>query len=235
MPLRRYDTDSPSGSGAGRRLFLVAATAALLLVIGVAIGRWSGANGPAPNSAAPIIVTTTSPASVSPPQADTGRRTRSGAIAAAAEAMTALARPELLIDSARRREVVTEVATRSYAVELTGLFEQGYDHMARRLGTADPDRVLMRLVPLAHRVEAFSPSRARVAVWQVLLLGAPGGRVVASWSTSRAELVWQGDRWRVARFLQDEPGPGPGLNSTATATPPEIFLARLSGLEPFRR
>jgi hypothetical protein len=90
-------------------------------------------------------------------------------------------------------------------------------------------------VPLGHRLERFSPSRASVAVWQVLLLGAPGGQVVASWSTSRADLVWAAGRWQVERFTSDEPGPGPATTSAATATPPELFLARVRSLAPFGR
>jgi hypothetical protein len=69
----------------------------------------------------------------------------------------------------------------------------------------------------------------------VLLIGAPGGRVVASWSTSRADLVWTTGGWRVAGFTSDEPGPGPGVTNAATATPPEVFLARLAGVAPFPR
>ncbi|MGE0026382.1 MAG: hypothetical protein AB7O78_06830 [Thermoleophilia bacterium] len=175
------------------------------------------------------------PAPATTPASGAGERTRSGAIAAAASAMTALARPELLFDPARRRIVAGQVAEPAYAGELADLFDRGYEHMARELGGGDPSRVLLRLVPLGHRVESFSPARARVAVWQVLLIGAPGGRVVASWSTSRADLVWTRGGWRVTGFTSDEPGPGPTVTNAAAATPPEVFLARLDGLAPFTR
>lgn len=224
---------SESLRGPGR-LALVGA-AVLLLAIGLAVGRWTaGSNKPvSPGVASSPRV----PAPAPPPSAsgDNGQRTRSGAVAAAASAMTALARPDLLFDPERRRTVVSEVAAPAYAGELTSLFDRGYEHMAHELSGSAPSRVLMRLVPLGHRVERFSPSRARVAVWQVLLLGAPGGRVVASWSTSRADLIWTSGGWRVARFTSDEPGPGPTVTNAATATPPEVFLARLVGLAPFSR
>jgi hypothetical protein len=211
----------------------VVGLAVLLLAVGLAVGRWTaGTSAPAARNAAPASVHPAAPPARS---SETGEHTRSGAIAAAASAMTALARPELLFDPARRRVVAGEVAAPAYAGELASLFDRGYDHMARELGGGDPSRVLLRLVPLGHRVESFSPARARVAVWQVLLIGAPGGRAVASWSTSRADLVWTRGGWRVAGFTSDEPGPGPTVTNAATATSPEVFLARLDGVGPFTR
>jgi hypothetical protein len=206
--------------------------AVLLLALGLAVGRWTAGAGV---TAIPDIAPTSAPTAPMPSPSHAGKHTRSGAIAAAASAMTALARPELLFDPARRRIVAGQVADPAYAAELANLFDRGYDHMARELGGGDPSRVLLRLVPLGHRVESFSSARARVAVWQVLLIGAPGGRVVASWSTSRADLVWTTGGWRVAGFTSDEPGPGPALTNAATATPPEVFLARLDGVAPFTR
>ncbi|MGE3235379.1 MAG: hypothetical protein AB7O78_16860 [Thermoleophilia bacterium] len=207
--------------------------AVLLLAVGLAVGRWTaGTDGTAARDLAPASVP---PAPLTRPAAGAGERSRSGAVAAAASAMTALARPELLFDPARRRVVAGRVAEPAYAGELAALFDRGYDHIAHELGGSAPSRVLLRLVPLGHRVESFSPARARVAVWQVLLIGAPGGQVVASWSTSRADLVWTRGGWRVAGFTSDEPGPGPTVTNAATATPPEVFLARIDGLAPFTR
>lgn len=219
----------------GPSRFALVGAAVLVLAIGLAVGRWTaGGDEPAVPS---VAVPRHAPVPDSPPPSSVGngQRTRSGAIAAAASAMIALARPDLLFDPARRRAVVAEVAEPRYADELTSLFDRGYDYMARELGGSNPSRALVRLIPLGHRVESFSRSHARVAVWQALLLGAPGGRVVASWSTSRADLVWMDGRWRVARFSSDEPGPGPAVTNAATATSPEVFLARAADLAPFSR
>ncbi len=207
--------------------------AMLLLAVGLAVGRWAAGAG---ELAAPEAAPTSAPSAPPPSSVSgTGERTRSSAVAAAASAMTALARPDLLFDPARRRVVASQVADPAYAGELADLFDRGYGHMARELGGHDPSQVLLRLVPLGYRIESFSPARARVAVWQVLLIGAPGGRVVASWSTSRADLVWTTRGWRVAGFTSDEPGPGPTVTNAATATLPEVFLARLDDVAPFTR
>lgn len=219
----------------GRSGLALVGAAVLVLAIGLAVGRWTAGGNPPVTSKVATSQRFPAPAPLPPTSAGDGQRTRSGAIAAAAAAMTSLARPDLLFDPARRRAVVSEVAEPGYAGELTSLFDRGYEHMARQFAGSDPSLVLVRLVPLGHRIESFSPSQARVAVWQVLLLGAPGGRVVASWSTSRADLVWTSGGWRVARFTSDEPGPGPTVTNAATATPPEVFLARLAGIAPFSR
>ena len=57
--------------------------------------------------------------------------------------MTALARPDLLFDPARRRTVVSEVAAPAYADELTSLFDRGYEHIEAKLSAvgADIERV----------------------------------------------------------------------------------------------
>ena len=224
-------------SGRSRPLAVVGA-AALVFAIGLVAGRWT-AGGNEPSRSA---VTGDSRALVAPESAPSAPKTPSlpqdvhsgdGAVAATAAAMTALARPELLFDQTRRRAVVERIATPAYRPELQALFDRGYDYMAGRLGSGDSDGVLMRLVPLGHRLESLSRSRANVVVWQVLLLGAPGGRVVASWSTSRAELHWVAGRWRVAAFAPDEAGPGPAVTNIDTATPPQVFAARLHGIRPF--
>ncbi|MGE3138148.1 MAG: hypothetical protein AB7I08_08575 [Thermoleophilia bacterium] len=154
-------------------------------------------------------------------------------MAAATRAMSALARPDLLGNARRRRAVVAQVATPAYRDELDGLFDRAYGHMEATLSGSPSTTILLRLIPLGHRVESLDDGHARVAVWHVLLVGAPGGRVVASWSTSRADLVREGDRWLVSGFTADEPGPGPAVTNTRSVSPPEIFVARASAFTAF--
>lgn len=219
-------------SGARARAMRAGALVIALLVA-FALGRMAGGGGgeapePPPAASAPVPSSPPTPA----PRI-TADRSRRGAADAAGSAMSALAHPELLVSPARRAAVVADIATPSYRSELQALFDGAYEHMAGVLGRGRASGAVMRLIPLGHRIESYSPRSARVAVWQVLLLGAPGGRVVASWSTSRADLVWSDGRWRVAGFDADEPGPEPAPTTDGVPTPPEVFAARIATLEPF--
>ncbi len=199
------------------------------VIAGIGIGRWTASQS-APASPHPAVAD-----AASPPPVTTAprRRPEAEAVVAATRAMSALARPDLLGDARRRRAVVAEVATPAYRDELAGLFDRAYVHMEAALGGSPPSAILLRLVPLGHRIESIDEEHARVAVWHVLLVGAPGGRVVASWSTSRADLVREGDRWLVAGFIADEPGPGPAVTNTRSVSPPEIFIARAAAFTAF--
>jgi hypothetical protein len=89
------------------------------------------------------------------------------------------------------------------------------------------------MTPLGYRVEAYSTRRATVAIWQVTLLATPERAAIAAWSTSRAELVWSGGRWRVERFGTDAPGPVPSATAPATTAAGGDFVAAAQDFSPF--
>lgn len=63
--------------------------------------------------------------------------------------------------------------------------------------------------PLAAKVEAYSPQRARLSVWLVRILSRQGVVVPqSSWVTETVELVWERDDWRL---WSDTSEPGPTL------------------------
>ena len=88
---------------------------------------------------------------------------------------------------------------------------------------------------LATRVDAFAPSRARVAVWSVGVLNRTG--VVApqaGWTTSKFELVWERGDWKV--WAEDvAPGPTPMLNEGAPPATDDEFDAAVRGFEAWRQ
>ncbi|MFF3020965.1 hypothetical protein [Streptomyces sp. NPDC057939] len=72
-----------------------------------------------------------------------------------------------------------------------------------------------RAVPIGTRVESYSPTTAKVAVWYTGLLGMSGAKstnpVRTTWKTWTFELSWVGDDWKVASDTQqDGPAPVPG-------------------------
>jgi hypothetical protein len=63
--------------------------------------------------------------------------------------------------------------------------------------------------PLAWRVEHFSSAQARVAVWTVTILSAPGvASPQSEFLTVTLDLSWSDDDWRVDG-VRDTPGPTP--------------------------
>ncbi|MEV6571957.1 hypothetical protein [Streptomyces sp. NPDC051577] len=72
-----------------------------------------------------------------------------------------------------------------------------------------------RTVPIGTRVENYSPTAAKIAVWYTGLIGMSGTKstdpVRTTWKTWTFELSWVGDSWRVVDDVQqDGPAPVPG-------------------------
>ncbi|MET9687200.1 hypothetical protein ABZY81_01815 [Streptomyces sp. NPDC006514] len=72
-----------------------------------------------------------------------------------------------------------------------------------------------RTVPIGTRVESYTPTRAKIAVWYTGLIGMSGTKstdpVRTLWGTWTFELSWIGDDWKVVDDTQqDGPAPVPG-------------------------
>ncbi|MFG2754253.1 hypothetical protein [Streptomyces xanthophaeus] len=72
-----------------------------------------------------------------------------------------------------------------------------------------------RTVPIGTRVENYSPTGAKVAVWYTGMIGMSGAKstdpVRALWKTWTFELSWTGEDWKVLDDTQqDGPAPVPG-------------------------
>ena len=86
---------------------------------------------------------------------------------------------------------------------------------------------------LAVRVDAFTPERTRVAVWNVGVLSRTGAAPPqAGWAVSTFDLVWDRGDWKVwAESIV--PGPAPITNNAvAPATSPEL-QSRLAGFTDY--
>jgi hypothetical protein len=76
------------------------------------------------------------------------------------------------------------------------------------LHAAYPASVRYRVGPLAVQAVATGRERARVEIWYVGVLSAPGTTPFEQWHTSHYDLVWERGAWRVAAESAD-PGPRP--------------------------
>ncbi|MFD9380712.1 hypothetical protein ACFWBH_35255 [Streptomyces sp. NPDC059999] len=79
-----------------------------------------------------------------------------------------------------------------------------------------------RAVPIGTRIETYSPTTAKVAVWYTGLIGMSGAKstnpVRTTWQTWTFELTWVGDDWKVTSdSQQDGPAPVPGDVTASTS------------------
>jgi len=84
---------------------------------------------------------------------------------------------------------------------------------------------LLRAVPVAYHLDAYSPGEAMVRVWasSVVVLGAIQAPL-ESWSTTRLRLEWTGGDWRLAA-LDATAGPTPASPGAAPSTPADTLRA----------
>ena len=86
--------------------------------------------------------------------------------------------------------------------------------------------------PLAWRVEIYSASEARVAVWVMTTLAGRDLAVPeAEWMTVMVDLAWVEGDWRVAG-LENRRGPSPVTSPRDDPWDSERFLAALEGFRP---
>ena len=222
---------------ARRRIPALLGAALLLFALGLAVGRLSapGQGGMrAEPSASSLSPTSSAPSARVGATRPLGAHTREGAARSAARALSSLADPRLLTSRQARRVAVAAFAPPAYRTALDPLFDRTYDYLVGILGTsARRGEVVLKMTPLGYRVEAFSAGRATVAIWQVTLLATPERAPIAAWSTSRAEVLWSGGRWRVERFGTDTPGPVPSVPAPAATAAPGDFVAAPQGFSPF--
>ena len=150
--------------------------------------------------------------------------------------LASLADPRLLTSRERRRSVVAEMAPRD---------------LSRRARPAlRPDlRVPGRHPRTTRAGRRGRPAHDAARIPGRGLLGSardggdlagdaarrrPARSPIAAWSTSRAELVWSGGRWRVERFGVDTPGPTPAVTAPSAANAPGEFVALARDLVSLR-
>jgi hypothetical protein len=161
---------------------------------------------------------------------DTPTRSRAGATAAATRYVQL---GQQLFDRSptERRRLLQEMAARA---AIDGFVAS----QARQLRELDAievrgqGRLTWHVAVLATRVDAYTPHRARVALWRVGILTV-GGLVapLSEWGTVTYELVWERGAWRVWSET-DAPGPTPMGHPEAHPSTPRELRAELRG---FRR
>lgn len=190
------------------RPFAAAGVAAAVFLAGMAARGALGAGGEA----------TTAPPDVAPaaePVSETRgfERSRPGARAAAVAYTATLAQRLLYLEHNDADSAIREVAASASADTLAA--ETADDLKAVRDGlTVGVGATWWVVQPLAVRVDAYAPERARVSVWLVRVLSRQGVVVPqSSWVTESVDLVWERGDWRLWTTTET-PGPTPVLDGS---------------------
>lgn len=218
----------------------VATAAVLALVAGTVIGLAAGPGGPggsptevtkeaATAPTVPANSTELGPTAVRAGMPVGFSRTEPGA-RAAAMTYSAASQLWLYFTDEEIEEAVAAIAAPPAAPSLTREVV-GEVGVAREALAASPGRVWWVVRPLATRVEAFTPDRARISVWTVTVLSAADVALPQSeWITVTVELVWSDGDWLV-EAITDTAGPTPMLGPRDQPWQPEPLDDALEGFE----
>lgn len=161
-------------------------------------------------------------------------RTEDGARAAAIAYTATLSQRLLYLDPTAVEAAVRAVAADASADSLTADALAALN-AAREPLAAGTGATWWVVNPLAVKVEAFSPSRARVSVWLVRVLSQPGVLVPqSSWLTETVELVWEAGDWRLWSDAST-PGPTPIVDGSDLPASAAELEAELVGFELVER
>ncbi len=148
-----------------------------------------------------------------------------GAAAAATAYLTVASEGLLLMDPvardmAVRRMLVPDASAGTVASVV------GNPALLERIRTAASSsgapRAVLRNLPVAYRVDAFTPQRARVSVWAAAVWSIAGvGGPSEAWTTTALELEWVDGDWRLWS-LSSADGPTPATTSGPVAGTEEL-------------
>ncbi|MEV7726715.1 hypothetical protein AB0P15_18455 [Streptomyces sp. NPDC087917] len=206
----------------------------VLLIAAIAFANRSGDTPDAPTSDKAPNASSTSPTGTSPVTTKTAgipkgfAHDEQGAQSAAANYAVVLG-SDAMFKKDSRHALVDGIYTPSAAAAMKGPQDDAYSAaFLARLGldangvAPQGSTFVTRTVPIGTRVESFSPTGAKVAVWYTGLIGMSGEKstdpVRTTWKTWVFELSWAGEDWKVVDDTQqDGPAPVPGDVPVATS------------------
>lgn len=136
--------------------------------------------------------------------------TRAGAVAAATN-FVVLGASDLILDPARYRAAIAEMAAPEDRQRLVTLAEENVDAFQNQLqmvsDAAHGIAVVIRAVPLTYQLQAYTPQSATVDIWTLQLRAVDGVLAPTDlWVTETIVLEWVGGDWKMAD-VGDQPGP----------------------------
>jgi hypothetical protein len=169
------------------------------------------------------------------PSAARGDHSEAGARQAAVDYLATVRQRLVYLDATASRDVLAAWAA-------PGVSPQVIDHdvseaaAIRHRLAADGGAVWWVVSPLAVRLDAYSPQRARVAVWLVTVVASGADPAVSTEATApmvrfqvdTVELVWAAGRWTVWSTTSVD-GPAPMIAPSLIVATNDLFLSSLDG------
>ncbi len=216
-------------TGPVRRWLPIVATAGFAFVGGVAVGghRVSAPVPPAGADTSAVADAAGDEPTIGSQRSDPNDRHEEGAVRAAV-LLTTVFDGVGLLDDQRRDDLLDAHAAADHRRELgrtlgdvARLVREELDVDAADLRSAE---FVWRSVPAGVRIESFTAQRSVVAVWGTGIVIARGVPLVQpGWRTTRVEMAWEDDAWRLVAF-RSEAGPQP---PAVGGTPEAGLQARL--------
>jgi hypothetical protein len=219
MIMTNYAPHVPAARRSRTWLWIVLAV--VLLVAGLAIGRWVMPAGSSPTTGTGQPGASTAPGggAIAAPHgpAKITQGVPSGYTHDRAGAATAGVNAVQLVVNVAHGQADPEVASRTWTASNADAGAR--QALAAQPGSADQTSKL----PTTTRVTAYSDTAATVEVWVVSVgssAGIGGGtNTAAKWSTHTVQLTWESGDWKVSS-LRAISGPQPGDNGAAPSTAP---------------
>lgn len=158
-------------------------------------------------------------------------RSARGAVAALLAYAPLLGDPRVLLDPARRVQVLRVVGTGRYAQSFRGAGARALAAAGRApigAGLGRGARTVFLVTPIAYRVLRYDPRETVVEGWGVSVVANDEGvRPQATWATTLTTVRWQQGDWKIDR-VRSEDGPTPAIATRPSTA--EALISRLAGL-----
>jgi hypothetical protein len=210
------------GDGRGRRAVVWSAAAAVVFGLGVGAGTQLGGGGS--RAAVPAGVATAKGQTAAP-------NSSQAAVEAAAGYATVMAQL-FPLDADTARGVLAGDASDAYRTTLVQAADTDLIPLQQQMATLS-GRPVFRQSVLASKVVSYTPTRAQVSDWVMLIAGQAGvaDNAVSTFSTVTLDLVFERGAWKIDRSAE-QPGPSPQMTGAPTAV--DILVGRLAGFNDWR-
>ena len=138
----------------------------------------------------------------------------------------------LPLDSAAADAVAAQVASDAYRPALKGAVHSQLASLQHQVASL-AGRPIYRQSVLAARLISYTPPRAQVQAWTLLVAGQAGvaDNATATFATVTVSLVFERDAWKLDA-TSEQPGPSPQVSDAPSSV--DSLAARLAGFVDWR-